>query len=45
MRTFNYSKIKECCDCEVKDYELKEVRNKLKSVEKYIEKLEVENGK
>jgi hypothetical protein len=32
-------------DCEVKDYELKEVRNKLKSVEKYIEKLEVENGK
>lgn len=32
-------------DCEVKDYELKETRNKLKEIEKYIEMLEVENGK
>ena len=32
-------------DCEVKDYELKELRNKLKNVERYIENLEVKNGK
>ena len=32
-------------DCEVKDYELKETRNKLKEIEKYIEMLEVENDK
>ncbi len=40
---------KEICnlelDCEVKEYELKETRNKLKEIEKYIEMLEVENGK
>lgn len=27
-------------DCEVKDYELKETRNKLKEIERYIESLE-----
>ena len=39
---------KEICnlelDRELKDYELKETRNKLKEIEKYIEVLEVKNG-
>lgn len=40
---------KEICnlqlDCEVKDYEIKELNKQLKNVEDYIKNLEVENGK
>lgn len=32
-------------DCEVKDYEKENLQNRLKEIEKYIENLEVENGK
>ena len=40
---------KEICnlqlDLEVKDYEMSKLQSKLKNVEDYIKKLEVENGK